>query len=104
MLRVYFNYPNAQVTVHKDGRCASVQQQRKEGQRRVQLNIRTISNELSKLSEKAYRFASQAELNDMWLDIDFNDEKFERALVDYVRVLLAQHYKPFAGVKVSVHC
>ena len=104
MLSAYINYPNAQVTVHRDGSCASVRQRNKEGQRTVRLNIRTLSSELGKFSDKAYRFASEADLNDMWLDVDFNDETFERSVVDYVRSLLGQHYKPFAGVKVSGHC
>jgi hypothetical protein len=104
MLRTYINYPNAQVTIHRDSSCASVRQRNKEGQRTVRLNLRTLSSELGKFSEKAYRFASEADLNDMWLEVNFNDEKFERAIVDYVRSLLAHHHKPFAGVKVSGHC
>jgi hypothetical protein len=104
MLRAYINYPNAQVTVHRESTCASVRQQKKEGQRTVRLNVRTLSSELGKFSDKAYRFASEADLNDMWLEVDLNDEKFERAVVDYVRSLLAQNYTPFTGVKVSGHC
>ena len=104
MLRAYINYPNAQVTVHNDRSCASVRQQKKEGQRTARLNVRTLSSELGKFSDKAYRFASEADLNDMWLEVDFNDENFERAVVDYVRSLLSQHYKPFTGVKVGGHC
>lgn len=104
MLRAYINYPNAQVTVHTDSSCASVRQQKKEGQRTVRLSVRSLSSELGKFSDKAYRFASEADFNDMWLEVDFNDQNFERAVVDYVRLLLAQHYKPFAGVKVTGHC
>ena len=104
MLRAYVNYPNAQVTIHREGSCASVRQRNKEGQRTVRLNIRALSSELGKFSDKAYRFASEADLNDMWLELDFKDEKFERAVFEYLRLLLAQHYKPFAGVKVSEHC
>lgn|SRR5690606_34614954 len=104
MLRAYINYPNAQVTVHTDSSCLSVRQQKKEGQRTVRLSVRSLSSELGKFSDKAYRFASEADFNDMWLEVDFNDQNFEHAVVDYVRWLLAQHYRPFAGAKVTEHC
>ncbi len=104
MLRAYINYPNAQVTVHRDGNCPSVRQQGKEGQRSVRLNASTLSMELGKFSGRTYRFASEAEHNDMWIEVDFGDENFELAVVDHVRWLLALHYKPFVNLRVSEHC
>ena len=104
MLSAYINYPNAQVTVHRDSSCATVRQRNKQGQRTVRLNIRSLSSELGHFSDKTYRFASEADLNDMWLELDFRDAHFERALLDYVRLLLAQHYKPFATARVGEHC
>ena len=104
MLRAYINYPNAQVTIHGDITCSFVRQRNKAAQRTVRLNVRTLSSELGKFSDKAYRFASEAALNDMWIEVDFGDEAFERAVVGYVKTLLARHYRPFAGVRVTGHC
>ena len=40
----------------------------------------------------------------MWIEVDFGDESFERAVVGYVKTLLARHGRPFAGVRVTGHC
>jgi hypothetical protein len=59
------------------------------------------SLELQRFAAQEYRFEAQAETNDMWLELDFNDPVFERAVVEYVRNLLAVHYPPFARVRVD---
>jgi hypothetical protein len=45
-----------------------------------------------------------SKVNDMWLEIDIGNLDFERAIVDYVQIVLAQHYFPFANIKVDQHC
>lgn len=40
----------------------------------------------------------------MWLQLDFGDSEFERALVEHIRKLLARRYTPLSRVKVSTHC
>lgn len=104
MLRAYINYPNPHVTIHENTHCASVQQQRKRGQRVVRLDIGSLSRELNHFVAKDYQFGAQSETNDMWLELNFGNNTFEKALVEYVRTLLAQHYKPFARAKVDGHC
>ena len=104
MLKAYINYPNAQVTVHRDLNCTSVRQQDKAGQRSVRLNGSNLSMELSKFSNRTYHFASETEHNDMWIEVDFGDENFELAVVDHIRWRLAVHYKPFVNARVSEHC
>ncbi len=104
MLKSYVNYPNAQVTIHKDQRCVAIQQQRKPGQRVVRLDRASVSRELEKFESKSYRFGSEAAINDVWLEVDFGDTAFERAVVEYVKTLLAAHYTPFNKAAVEVHC
>lgn len=104
MLSAYINYPNSQITVHAKSGCAAVHQQHKKDQRIVRLDLGSLSRELNRLAMKEYRFASQAETNDMWLEVNFGDQTFEKAVVEYVRTLLAQHYTPFARIKVDEHC
>ena len=66
--------------------------------------IDTLSAELKRFSSKAYRFAAQAELNDMWLELEFRDADFERAVVEHVRKILGGHYKPLGSARVDQHC
>ena len=103
MLSAYINYPNSHVSVHSANDCAHIQQRRKPDQRVVRLDPRTLSAELLKF-ESEYRFASEQRLNDMWLQLDFSDAAFERAVVEHIRKLLARRYTPFSRVAVSSHC
>jgi hypothetical protein len=104
MLKVYINYPNPHITVHSDGECPRIQQQHKQRQRIVRLDVATLSAELKRFMAKNYRFGSAPDTNDMWLDVDLGDPVFERAVVEFVQKLLAQHYDPFGRIKVDQHC
>jgi hypothetical protein len=104
MLKAYINYPNPNVTIHAHSDCASVQQQHKKNQRVVRIEVFNLSGELTKFRTKEYVFRAQAETNDMWLDVDFGDAGFEKAVVEYIRRLLGSHYTPFVRSKVDVHC
>jgi len=104
MLKAYINYPNPHITLHGGGGCGSVQQQRKSGQRVVRLDVGSLSTELNRFVKKEYRFGADPETNDMWLELNFGDSAFEKAVVEYVRTLLSQHYTPFARIKVDQHC
>ena len=59
---------------------------------------------VTKFQDKQYEFASKAGWNDLWLEIDLQDEEFEDAVAHYVQRLLGAHYKPFADAPVTVHC
>lgn len=104
MMKAYINYPNPHVTIHAKVGCATIQQQHKKGQRVVRLDIGTLSRELNRFAMKEHRFGAQAETNDMWLEVNLGDTTFERAVVEYVKTLLAQHYTPFARIKIDEHC
>ena len=68
------------------------------------MTLGTLSGELDRFASREHRFGSQTEINDMWLEVDLGNLTFEKALVEYVRVLLAGHYKPFRRIKVDEHC
>ena len=69
-----------------------------------QPKVRSLSLELQRFVAQEYQFGSEAETNDMWLELDFSDPVFERAVVEYVKSILALHYSPFARVRVDEHC
>ena len=104
MLKAYINYPNPHVTIHANAECSRIQQQHKQEQRVVRLEVRSLSLELQRFSAQEYQFGAEAETNDMWLELDFSDPVFEKAVVEYVRSILALHYSPFARVSVDEHC
>ena len=45
-----------------------------------------------------------ASSNDVWLTVDFHDQKLEEDVVAYVHRLLGRRYKPLQGAKVTIHC
>lgn len=103
MIKAYINYPNPHVTAHLNPDCASIQSQKKKDQRYRRINIGTLSSELKKFQTKEHRFGTFPH-NDMWLEIDFWDQKFELAVLEYICHLLGKVYKPFKNVKPNVHC
>jgi hypothetical protein len=104
MIKAYINYPNPHITVHSDSACGNIKSQNKPDQRYCRINSRTISDELKKFQKHEYRFGATPSNNDIWLEIDFENQAFEMAIVEYVCHLLGKHYSPFARVKPERHC
>lgn len=104
MLHVYINYPNPHSTIHRDPDCKLIQRAHVQGQRVAQIKLATLTTELYKFANKEYEFGAQAHLNDIWLEIDFQDAGFETAVAEYVLRLAGQHYTPLLSVKPKRHC
>jgi hypothetical protein len=104
MIRVYINYPTSRVVVHADQGCVYFRRPEEPGHRFVKINPSTIVEELQRFCGKAYSFASVAEKNALWLEVDFGTRDFEALVVEHVRRLLAEHYTPFASAEVQFHC
>ena len=60
----------------------------------------TFSTEIKAFVDREVPFAANAELNDLWLDVDFDDEEFEHSVAMYVKRLLGQRYRPIAEAPV----
>jgi len=54
-----------------------------------------MSKELLEFAENNHSFASHPEVNDMWLQIDCDDDDFELAVCSFVQRKLAERYTPF---------
>jgi len=104
MIKAYINYPNPHVTAHYDSNCGNIQAQHKPNQRHRLINIATVSEELQNFRDKKYSFAATQERNDMWLEIDFQDQVFEIGILEYISRLLGMHYSQFAGLTPTRHC
>ena len=103
MLKVYVNYPNSRISIHRDDTCAQIRSHRKANQRQCLITPDTITKELRNFKE-TYQFASVPEFNDMWVSIDFGDYEFEKALIKYLSRILGKRYKPLLNAQVEEHC
>ncbi len=104
MLAGYLNYPNSQVTAHGDMSCGDIRKMHKVGQRNIRIDPSTFTDEIQRFIQGEHRFASEPQLNDMWVNLDFDDWDFELALFDFIHRLVRDKYKPFRNVARTVHC
>jgi hypothetical protein len=104
MINAYFNYPNSQVTVHNTASCAFVRSHKKVGQRMVIIDSGNLSEQLQRLKMREYKFASTAELNDLWLKVDLQDYDLEFAIVKHFHRQLGKYYKPLSAASIESHC
>ena len=102
MIHAYINYPNSRGAIHADPNCNYIEMHRKEDRRRLRIDAASISAALSTLDEMPFR--SQADANDLWLEIDFDDLAFERGVAEFVVRRLGARYRPLAGVVLDRHC
>ncbi len=104
MLHLYLDYAVPHVNVHHNPDCPVYCRSPKDPRRISVINPRTISTELDRFSRDHYRFAPGGDLDFLWLDIDFEDTRFEESVAVYVLWLIARHYSPFRGLKSETHC
>ena len=103
-MQVYINYPNPHITIHNDSSCQQIHVHKKSGQRIVKVNLSTLKSVLSQFANDAYDFKSEAQLNDLWLDISLSTHEQEIGFVHIVQALLGQRYKPLGSAPISEHC
>ena len=101
MLQTYINYPNQKVSVHGDRSCQQIGKMAKAGQQRFRIDSKSISMELQHFGGKQYMFAPNAADNDMWIEVDFSDAEFERAVVAYVHRLIGRRYSRLAKASIE---
>jgi len=51
---------------------------------------------IAQFRDDTFRFSPSPENDDVWLEIDFQDEAFERSVGEYIVRLLGKRYKPLA--------
>jgi len=103
-MQVYINYPNPHFTIHKNSSCQQIHMHEKSGQRIVKVNSATLKNDLSQFINDAYDFKSEAQLNDLWLDISLPTHEQEIGFVHVIQAILGQRYKPLGNASISEHC
>jgi hypothetical protein len=103
MITAYLNYPNSRIAIHYNNSCGAIRKTNKKHQRHVQICVNNIGIELERFN-KSYKFGSTNEKNDMWVVVDFSDNRFELEVISYIKIILGTRYKPFRDASLKVHC
>ena len=109
MMRVYLNYPNAEIILHTNAVCTEGSAAASSRTRQVDISPTNLSQELQRFINGQVIFSDltygrEAQQRDLWLNLQFNDPQFELALLGYIRRLLGQRYDRFLSCKVTIHC
>jgi hypothetical protein len=104
MLHVLIDHPTKSMTIHGDLTCKFIRLHSKPQQQISRITLETLTQELGKFVNKDYRFTPSPLNDDIWLEIDFNDRVFERAVAEYILRLAARHYNSLRGIQPKVHC
>ena len=94
MTSVYINYPNPHFAVKHDVSAESRMHQSKSNRRLVSFTPLNLSDSLLPFVRQQVSFNATSELNDMWLELNFENEGFELAVVKYIQHLLGKRYRP----------
>ncbi len=91
MIYVCVDYLTARAGLHSSLRCPLVPATPGDGQRWIRITRATFAGELPRFEQHEHRFAAEARLNDMWLEIVFGDLAFERAVGAYLLGVMGRH-------------
>ena len=104
MTHAHFYFPRSRIGLHHDSSCSYIRMNDKAGQRVIALAPSSLSTNLALFVGKQVPFNATADLNDLWVALDFADSQFELALMNYIRRLLAQRYSGWTHATVDEHC
>ena len=96
MTSVYINYPNPHFSLEHARNVAERTRYEKEDRRVSRITPETFEIEMGRFRRAEVRFAASRDFNDLWLEIDFGDETFERGIAEYIQRLLGRRYGPLA--------
>ncbi len=102
MLVVYINYPNKRITIHGDYGCKEIQKRNK-NKRRIRVTQDSKEERLSGFRD-SYRFGSKKEVNDMWVEIDFQNQMTEMQVLGDICNCLSTRYRGFKDAIKKPHC
>jgi hypothetical protein len=98
MIAVYYNYPNSGFTIHEGMNYEEARVQLKPKPRVDSVTLENITEIVEKVKSQDLKFASNRDLNDLWLEIDFGDVVFEKAFAEFVLRILGKRYKRFRDI------
>jgi hypothetical protein len=104
MIKAYMNYPNCNITVHRNPNCLQAKVGPKQSVRHVIINADNLSKELNKFRSNKHKLSAETGMNDIYLILDFGDPVFEEALVGHIKRLVGLNYEEIKNSDMLVHC
>jgi hypothetical protein len=104
MIKAYIDYPNTNVTLHRNPNCPRAKVGPNQNIRHVIINADNLSKELKRFRSNAHKFAAAAGMNDLYLILDFIDPVFEEALLAHIKRLIGLTYEEIRNCELLVHC
>jgi len=102
-MKVYVNFPNPHLTMHRDPTCAEIQKHHKPNQRHIPVSVNRLSSVLTDFIQQKDRFGANTQENDMWLDLSLATPKHEEAFVYVLHLILTSQYTPFQHAQIIDH-
>jgi len=103
-MKAYINYPKPHIELHNDSECVEFQKHQKSGQRVVVVTSHNIKDVLSDFINDKYRFASNRELNDIWLDVSLETPKHSESFIYTIHSILSHRYTRLENAPFHFHC
>ena len=103
-MKAYVNYPNPHMTLHGNLNCLEIGKMQKPQQRVMTINRASFAQAINQLSSINFQLGAQAQVNDVWLSIEFGDSEFEEAVARYACRLLRERYSPLKVAPIKKHC
>lgn len=102
-MKVYVNFPNPHLTMHRDPNCGEIQKHHKPHERKISVTAATLSNVLTDFIQNKRRFQANPQENDLWLDVSLSTTKHEEAFVYVLHLILSGNYGSFQHAEIIDH-
>jgi hypothetical protein len=86
------------------GNNKGMEMRKRYSQRTWEMESMGVMECLGEFVNDAYDFKSEAQLNDLWLDISLSTHEQEIGFVHIIQAILGQRYKPLGNAPINEHC
>jgi hypothetical protein len=87
--------------LHPGKNVAECVVQQKPNRRTVRISTDSFSTAMRPFFVGEVPFVSISEFNDLWLDLNFDDQAFEKSLAEHIQRLLGRRYAPLKSAQWS---
>ena len=95
MIKVYINYPNSDFSIYESNlNHPNIQKHNKLNQRKLLINSSNFTEVMLSFKTK-YKFSSNSDTNDLWIDIDTGDVILDKNIAFEILKELSSLYDPF---------
>jgi hypothetical protein len=96
----YINYSSSKTVLHSPG-CNQLN--KNGGGRSIKINSETLLNSMAQFKNNKVQFNSKPELNQLYLNVHFNNSQYEKKVCEEVLQILNKHYSRI-NTELDRHC